>query len=506
MHGYSTATLAFIVQRGRPTMKVVGPRIGGRVVAGAGSEFVVCNPATEEAVASVASASAEQFDSAILAARQSFDSRIWQRVSVEDRAQILLGMLDHLWEQRDSIAGTIVASTGCPRTQTTLTQVAMPLNQLREAIALFGSLPPYEHSPRPTRELVAGSSVGISVLEYDPVGVVSAIAPYNFPFLVELWKVIPALIAGCSVVLRPSPLTPLTAHIVGDAGEKAGLPAGVLNVVSEGGNEGALRMTTHPGVDLVSFTGSTEVGRQTMSQAAPTLKRLILELGGKSVGLYLPDAVERAAEAIAGVVRSHAGQVCSARTRVLVPQATKEAVLDQARLAVEKLRIGDPNLATTDIGPVISEKQRGRIASLVESGVECGASVVSGGRATSVNGRGYFFEPTVIAAPNNSNPCAAEEIFGPVVTVLGYRDLDDAVDMANDTVYGLGGSVYSSDVAAALGVARRIRSGTVTVNGSGVSAFVSSGGYKQSGLGRERGIEGLRAYQQVKHLAVWSGG
>ncbi len=315
-------------------------------------------------------------------------------------------------------------------------------------------------------------------------------------------KLIAALMAGNSVILRPSPLTPLSSLCFGLAAEAAGLPSGVLSVVIEPGSAGAQLLTTSPAVDMVSFTGSTPVGRQILAQAAPTVKRVALELGGKSAQIYLPDAIHRAAAGASQVVAMTSGQACVAATRMLVPQDQKEEVLEAVSGAYAGITVGPPSDQSAMMGPLITAAQRERCERYVSRAEEHGGKVVVGGARPSGLKRGYYFEATVLDVPDNSNPAAQEEIFGPVLSVIGYRDVDDAVRIANDSIYGLSGQVYSADVSAATALARRIRSGAVNVNTMMFSAYAPSGGYKQSGLGRERGVEGIRAFQEIKHLCV----
>jgi aldehyde dehydrogenase (NAD+) len=387
----------------------------------------------------------------------------------------------------------------------------MALSSIREITDLYERLPEWEHNEVPLTQHIAGSAVRLSIRRYEAAGVVAAITPYNFPFITNVWKVIPALLAGCTVVLRPSPLTPLEATVFGEVAEEVGLPAGVLNVVPEAGSGGAVLLTTHPAVDVVSFTGSTTVGRAVAAQAAPTLKRVILELGGKSVALHLPDVFEAGGAGLAGVVgaaipvfASHAGQGCALQTRVLVPQAHREVTAEAIAAAARSLPIGDPREATTLVGPLISEIQRGRVDDLVQRGIAAGARCVTGGRVPDGIGRGWFYEPTVLDAPDPANPANQHEFFGPVLSVLGYRDLDDAIRITNATEYGLSGGIYTADVTLGLKLAERIRSGTVQVNSGLAAGFTPMGGYKQSGYGRERGAAGIRAFQELKHVVVSS--
>ena len=300
-------------------------------------------------------------------------------------------------------------------------------------------------SPVPVDELVRGR-VALSVRRHEPVGVVAAITPYNAAVIMAFQKLIPALMAGNSVILRPSPLTPISSLIFGAAAEAAELPPGVLSVVVEAGAAGAELLTTHPAVDMVSFTGSTAVGKQILAQAAPTVKRVALELGGKSAQIYLPDAVDRVGAGAVAVVAATAGQACVAATRMVVPRDRKDEVLDAVSGAYAAVVVGPPTDPTAMMGPVISAGQRERCERFVALAEEHGGKVAAGGRRPAAFDRGYYFEPTVLDLPDNANPAAQEEIFGPVIGVLGYDDLDDAVRIANDSVYGLSAQVYGADV------------------------------------------------------------
>jgi acyl-CoA reductase-like NAD-dependent aldehyde dehydrogenase len=332
--------------------------------------------------------------------------------------------------------------------------------------------------------------------------VITAITPYNAALIMGFQKLIPALMAGNSVILRPSPLTPISSLIFGAAAEAAGLPPGVLSVVVESGIDGAELLTSDPAVDMVSFTGSTVAGRKILTQAAPTVKRVSLELGGKSAQIYLPDAVSRAAGGAAAAIATTAGQACVAATRMLVPQDHKEEVLEAVSAAYAAIKVGPPTDPSTVMGPVISAAQRDKCERYVALAEEHGGKVFSGGGRPAGLDRGYYFEPTVLDLPSNANPAAQEEIFGPIIGVLGYRDIEDAVAIANDSIYGLSGQVYGTDAAAAVAVARRLRTGAVNVNTTVFSAYAPSGGYKQSGLGRERGPDGIREFQEVKHMSI----
>jgi aldehyde dehydrogenase (NAD+) len=482
--------------------------IGGRALAGEGDRISVINPGDEEVLAEIAGASPAQVEAAIAAARRAYDSGVWSGLSAVQRAESLRRLMAYLASQRDRLIDLAVREAGCPITSGTMAaQVDTPLAQGLGAIDLFLKLPEIEENPLPLAERTPARGGPVqSLRRYVPVGVVAGISAYNFPFYTNLWKVIPALIAGNTLVLRPNPLTPLAALIYGEAAEAAGLPPGVLNVVADAGAAGGVMLSTHADVDMVAFTGSTAVGKQVAVQAAATMKRLQLELGGKSAQIYLPDAVDQAAMAGAIVCFSHAGQGCAIGTRVFVPEAEKARVLAAMAAALEKSTvIGDPADPKTTMGPVISAAQRDRCQRYVDLAVQAGAKVVCGGKRAASPAKGFYFEPTILDTPDNKNPAAQEEIFGPVVSVIGYRDVDHAVEMANDCVYGLSGYVYGKVPSEAVAVATRLRTGTVNVNGGMASAYASSGGWRESGVGRERGVEGLRIYQQIQGLNIRGG-
>jgi aldehyde dehydrogenase (NAD+) len=484
------------------------PFVDGQWLAGEGAEFEVRSPATEEVVAVMAGASPAETEAAVLAARRAFDAGPWPTMAPSERIAAVGRLADALDARRDLLVETVIQETGCPRGVTQLAQVGMALESLRQLPELYGRMPTWEHNEVPLGDHLVGSKVRLSVRKYEPSGVVAAITPYNFPFITNVWKIVPALLAGCTVILRPSPLTPLEAVVFGEAAEEAGLPPGVLNVVAEAGNEGGVLLGTHPAVDVVSFTGSTTVGRIIAAQAAPTLKRVILELGGKSVQLHLADtfADGGTGSTVVGaltVFASHAGQGCALQTRMLVPDV-KGRVLDAVAAAAAGLTIGDPSDPATLVGPLVSEAQRDRVHGIVTEGIEAGARLVTGGRRPPHLDRGWFYEPTLLDAPDNANPSAQKEVFGPVITVLGYRDLDHAVEMANDHELGLSAGVYTGDLALGSAVADRIRTGTVQVNTGWASGYTPMGGYKQSGYGRERGAAGIRAFQELKHVVVGS--
>ena len=474
--------------------------VAGRWIEGE-NVLPVENPADESHVADVSITPLVEIARAVAEARRSFDEGVWSDLPVRDRAKALNLLLDHIDANHVHLVNTLVAEAGQPTRFAEMSQWLSGVSLARATIDLYQSMAHEETNPVPADELVRGR-VALSLRRYEPVGVVTAITPYNAAIIMALQKLIPALMAGNSVILRPSPLTPLSSLILGSAADTAGLPAGVLSVVVEAGSEGAELLTTDPAVDMVSFTGSTAVGKRILAQAATTVKRVALELGGKSAQIYLPDAVERAVAGAVAVVAMTSGQACVAATRMLVPQDRKDEVIEAVSRAYGGIAVGAPTDPTAMMGPVISAGQRERCERFVALAEEHGAKVAAGGHRPPAFPRGYYFEPTVLDVPDNSNPAAQEEIFGPVLGVIGYRDLDHAVAIANDSVYGLSAQVYGADVAAATGVARRLRTGAVNVNTTVFSAYAPSGGYKQSGLGRERGTDGIRAFQEVKHIAI----
>jgi aldehyde dehydrogenase (NAD+) len=475
--------------------------VDGHFVSGDGPALAVENPATEEPIAEMETLSLAQMEETILAARRAFDRGEWSNLRREERIDAVLALGEYLSGRSEDLGATLTAEAGATASMIG-TQVGMPLAHLRAACDIYRTMPDVEYTNRPLHEVFLGNRVTASVMRYEPLGVVSAIAAYNFPLQTPLWKFVPALLTGSTVIVRPSPLTPIATLVIGEAADAIGLPDGVLNVVVEGGVEGGQLLSSHPAVDCVSFTGSTTVGKAIMAQAAPTVKRVLLELGGKSVQLYLPDAVERAPMGCASVFAAHSGQACVAPTRMLVPEDRKAEVLEQATGVAVMLKVGDPTDPATMLGPLISAAQRERCERYVAAAVDAGARVVCGGKRPADLDRGYYFEATVLDVPDNSNPAAQDEIFGPVICVIGYRDVDHAVEIANDSVYGLAGQVFGANVADAVAVAERIRAGAVSVNGGYTGAYASSGGYRQSGLGRERGVDGIRAFQQVKHLSI----
>jgi aldehyde dehydrogenase (NAD+) len=478
--------------------------IGGKLVAGKGAPITVHNPSSGGVAATFSGASLGQFKAALASARLTADRGDWAAMTPVDRVVILRRYLAVLGERIENLESLITLETGAPAHGFIIeAQVAAPLRQIAAMLDLYAKLPDIEENPLTLDERISNTGGYVqSIKRYIPMGVVAAISAYNFPLHISLWKLMTALVTGNCVVLRPSPLTPLATLALGEAALAAGLPDGVLHILAEAGPDGATLMTTDPAVDMVSFTGSTEVGSKVAAQAAPSMKRLQLELGGKSAQIFLPDRVEASFSAAIGVCLAHAGQGCILGTRVFVPEEQKPKVLAAMAASLTYAKIGDSTDPTTTMGPVISAAQAERCERYVQLAVEAGASVVAGGKRAAR--AGFYFEPTILDVPDNKNPAAQDEIFGPVVCVIGYQDVDHAVEMANDSSLGLSGYVYGMDARQALDVAKRIRTGTINVNTSFSSPTASIGGHKMSGVGREKGIEGFRAFQDIQVMNLGS--
>jgi aldehyde dehydrogenase (NAD+) len=475
----------------------------GQFQQGQGPLLDVVDPSDGRAFAQVRTASPGQIADTIGAARSAFDSGVWSGLPIAERAAYLRRMLQHMEGQSARLLDLLVREAGVVRgSMTRPIHVDVALRHGFQCIDLALTLPEAVDNPIPIAERATPNYLLESFQRYEPVGVVAAISAYNVPLFIGLWKIIPALITGNTVILRPSPLTPLATLLIGEAASAAGLPDGVLNIVAEAGNDGAVLLSTDRRIDMVTFTGSSAVGKQVIRQSADTMKRYQLELGGKSAQIYLPDALELAAGAADRVCGVQSGQGCVLGTRIFVPAAEKAALLDRMVQSVGKMTVGPAEGADTVVGPVINAAAVERCEAIVAAAVAAGGRVVAGGRRPAHLTEGFYFEPTILDVPDNSNPAAQEEIFGPVVCVIGYDNLDHAVAMANDTQYGLSGHVFGKDMKAAMDVALRLRTGTVNINGGMISAYASSGGRKLSGFGRERGVEGIRIYQEIKCISI----
>ncbi|MFB6853338.1 aldehyde dehydrogenase family protein [Streptomyces sp. NPDC056341] len=455
-----------------------GMYIGGewRVAAGADTIAVV-NPADEQVIAHVPAGIAEDVDAAVFAAHEAFPA--WAATPPAERAAKIAALRDVLVARKDEIAETVTAELGAPLQFSQMVHAGVPVLVAGSYAELAASYPFEE-------------KVGNSTVYAEPVGVVGAITPWNYPLHQIVAKVAPALAAGCTVVLKPAEDTPLTAQLFAEAIDEAGIPAGVFNLVTGLGTVAGQALAEHEGVDLVSFTGSTAVGRQIGATAGAAVKRVALELGGKSANVILPSAdLAKAVNVGIANVMGNSGQTCSAWTRMLVHTSQYDEAVEIAGAAAAKY--GDR------IGPLVNAKQQARVRGYIEKGVEEGARLVVGGTETP-HEKGYFVAPTVFADVTPEMTIAQEEIFGPVVSLIRYEDEDDALRIANGTVYGLAGAVWAGDEAEAVAFARRMDTGQVDINGGRFNPLAPFGGYKQSGVGRELGSHGLTEYLQTKSL------
>ena len=471
---------------------------GTLVPARDGGTFDNVNPATEQVLGVAADAVSADMDAAIGAARRAFDQSTWS-TDVAFRVRCLRQLSDAMTAHVDELRATTVAEVGAPVALTYGPQLETPIEGI-------GWVTDLAEAYQWTEDLGVAKPFGIAsrrTVHREAVGVVGAITPWNFPMQINLAKVIPALAAGNTIVLKPAPDTPWTATLLGRlVAEQTDIPAGVLNVVTSSNHELGQQLSDDPRVDLVSFTGSTVTGRRVMASAAATIKRVFLELGGKSATVVLDDAdVAEAAGATAFQVMTHAGQGCAITTRLVLPRARLDEGIEAAVAMMGALTYGDPTDSTVMMGPLISERQRQRVLGYIETGRREGATVAVGGGIPSHLPTGYFVEPTVLIDVDPTSTVAQEEIFGPVLVVLAHDGDDDAVAIANDSVYGLSGAVFgSTDRARA--VAARMRTGTVSINGGlWYGPDVPFGGYKQSGIGREMGRAGFEEYLETKSTA-----
>lgn len=463
-----------------------------------GQTLTVINPATEEEIGTVPQATPEDVDLAVSAARRAFDSGTWPRMTPMERGAVLAKMAAELDRRRGEIVELNIAEAGSARMIAEALQVGAPIDHFADlatrVLPGFG----FEEPLRP----VLGRGIGQGLLVREPFGVAALLTAFNFPFFLNLFKVGPALAAGCTAVLKSSPYTPLEALIIGEVAEAAGLPPGVLNIVT-GDVEAGARLTSHPDVDIVSFTGSDVVGRRVYGQAADTLKKVVLELGGKSANIILEDAsLDKVLESVLGGFITHAGQGCALLTRIVVHESLHDELVAQIKAALDYINIGDPADPAVTMGPLIREAQRERVETLIRVGLEEGAQVAYGGGRPAHLDRGYFLEPTLFVGVQNSMKIARTEFFGPVGVVIPFRDDEEAIRIANDSEYGLAGGVWSGDPIRALNVARQLRVGTVVVNGGGggLNPDGAFGGYNQSGIGREFGAHGLSEFLQHKTI------
>jgi betaine-aldehyde dehydrogenase len=462
--------------------------IGGRWVASSGNATTeVVNPTTEAVIGRVARGTTADVDAAVRAAKAAFPA--WSQRPVAERAGYLQKVAEGLQANAEHIARVIAQEMGMPFRLSQLIQVGLPTTTFASMPQILG-------------EITFEERIGNALVVREPVGVVGCITPWNYPLHQIAAKVAPALAAGCTVVLKPSESAPLNAFLLAEVIESAGLPAGVFNLVSGAGTVVGEAIAGHPDVDMVSFTGSTRAGRRVSELASQTVKKVALELGGKSANVLLDDCdFSKAIPDGVGKCLLNSGQTCSALTRMIVPRARLAEVEALARQAAESFTPGDPFVKTSRLGPLVSASQRERVLGYIRKGIEEGARMVTGGDEPPEGlGVGYFVRPTVFSDVRSNMTIAQEEIFGPVLVILPYDDEDDAIRIANDTIYGLAGGVWSGDQEHAVRVARRLRTGQVEINGGAFNPLAPFGGYKQSGHGRELGKYGVEEFLTVKAL------
>ena len=475
--------------------------IGGKWVAPASDRVIeVHSPATLELVGRVPEAVEADVDAAVAAARHAFDEGPWPRMSPVERATVLTKVLEILAARTDDTVDVISSELGQPAVNVQMMQVFPSQAVLGFYPGLAGSFPWEEEKQ---------GVFGTFRVRKEPVGVVGAIIAWNVPLFLAFNKLAPALLAGCTVVLKPAPETPLTTNVVAEWFAEAGLPEGVLSVLPAGREVGE-HLVTHPGIDKVSFTGSVAAGKRVGALAAERLKRCTLELGGKSAAILLDD-FDLAANVDAGLVGSglnNSGQACVAQTRILAPRARYAEISDALAQAAAAYKVGPPSDAEAQMGPLVAERQRDRVEGYIAKGKAEGAKLATGGGRPKGLDKGWYVEPTVFADVDNSMTIAQEEIFGPVLSVIPYDGEDEAIRIANDSDYGLAGSVWTGDIDHGLEIARRVRTGTFAINWYAFDMAGPFGGYKCSGIGREDGVEGLEAFCETKQILMplgWSG-
>ncbi len=465
---------------------------GQRVMSADGQTFRTYEPATGQVLAEVALACPEDVNRAVAAARRAFDDGPWPRMPATGRGRVLHTVASLIRERAQSLAELETRNSGKALADA-LDEVAGAANTFEyyagAADKLFG-------------ETIPVSPAGLDVTLREPIGVAAQIVPWNFPIVMAAWKMAPALATGCTVVLKPASLTPLTALALGEICLEAGVPAGVVNVLPGAGSTAGMALAGHPRIDKVAFTGSTEVGREIMRAAAGNITRVSLELGGKSPCIVFDDAdQDLAADRIPSSAFANAGQDCCARTRIFVQRTILDSFTERLAARTRQLRVGNPLDPKMEIGSLVSAGQKQRALDYLRIGVEEGATILSGGEPPAGLEQGSFVMPALLGGVRNTMRVAQEEIFGPVVCIIPFEDEDDAIRQANDSPYGLSGSLWTTNIGRALRVAHRVRTGVLSVNSnSSVHVQAPFGGYKQSGIGRELGMHGLLLYTEVKNV------
>ncbi|MEU5953648.1 aldehyde dehydrogenase [Streptomyces sp. NPDC047525] len=471
--------------------------IGGELVDPLGKDVIeVISPHTGQVFARVPHAAPADVDRAVATARKAFDEGPWPRMTLDERMEVITRIKDAIAVRHEEIARVISSENGTPYTSSIMVQALAAMMVWDSALTVARDF---------TYEEERAGALGKILVRREPVGVVAAVVPWNVPQFTAAAKLAPALLAGCPVILKTSPEAPLDAYILADIATEAGLPKGVLSIISAD-REVSEYLVGHPGIDKVSFTGSVGAGKRVMEVAARNLTRVTLELGGKSAAVILPDA--DAATAVAGIVPFAwmiNGQACVAQTRILVPHSRYDEFAEAFAAAASALKIGDPLDPETELGPLVAQRQQQRSLDYIRIGQEEGAKILTGGGRPAGLDDGWYVEPTLLGSVDNSMRVAREEIFGPVICLLPYGDESEAVKIANDSDYGLSGSVWTADVERGIDIARRVRTGTYSVNTFSLDMLGPFGGYKNSGLGREFGPEGYGEYFEHKMIHLPAG-
>ncbi|KQW42648.1 aldehyde dehydrogenase [Nocardioides sp. Root1257] len=468
--------------------------VGGQWIRSSGTDTIaVVSPTSEEVIARVPAAAPEDVDAAVAAAREAFDRGPWPRATVDERIAVMTNFADRLESGSEEIANLLTDEMGSPIAQSRGAQVGAAISIARSYLDIVTTYP---------FEQVRRATSGSALVLRKPVGVVAAVVPWNVPLGVTFHKLFPALLSGCTAIIKPSPEAPLFAYWLAEQLAAAGVPDGVVNVVPAE-REVSEYLVTHPGVDKVAFTGSTAAGRRIASLCGQDLRKFTLELGGKSAALVLDDAdLDATVEALRFGSFRNSGQVCTLKTRVLVSRNREQELLDRLLALVDSMPVGDPHHPDTQIGPMVSERHRGTVEGYIGVGRDEGARLVTGGGRPADLERGWFVQPTIFSSVSPEMRIAQEEIFGPVLSVLTYTSEDEAVTIANDSRYGLSGAVFTSDLDHGLSIARRIYSGAVDLNGAFGGWGAPFGGVKDSGIGRESGPEGFESYVNVMSIGV----
>ena len=454
-----------------------------------GHTLDVINPATEQPCATIALGTSGDVDKAVTAAREAFEA--YSTSSRESRMELLARILEIYKTRLPDLARAITDEMGAPDSLALNAQAASGMGHFSTALSILKDFKFEDEKD------------GFSVLR-EPIGVVGLITPWNWPINQIACKVAPALATGCTMVLKPSEVAPISAHIFAEILDEAGVPKGVFNMIDGDGPGVGSAISAHPDIDMVSFTGSTRAGKLVSKAGADTIKRVTLELGGKSANIILDDAdLEAAITGGVNIVMVNSGQSCNAPTRMLVPADKMDQVIEIAKAAIAPVKVGDPHEEGTTMGPVVSEVQWAKIQDLIQAGINEGAELVTGGTGLPDGlNQGYYVKPTIFANVTNDMTIAREEIFGPVLCILPYQDEDEAIAIANDTPYGLSGRIFSADEAHARTLAKRIRAGQIHINGAGGNLHAPFGGYKQSGNGREWGVYGFEDYLETKAVLL----